>query len=219
LVLTFRDLHNNVRAGGIDIMNQERTALLSVYHKPGIVTFAQGLVELGWNLLASGGTKDEVARAGIPVRDVAELVGGGAILGHKVVTLSRELHAGLLADSNSPEEVAQMAALKLPIIDLVAVHMYPLEEAISDGLPMEQVIAKTDIGGPTMLRAGVKGRRIVLHGPSQYSEVLAWLRAGEPNAKLFRLRLAMLAELRVANYVRASAAYMEARLAELSPAD
>lgn len=195
---------------------QKRTALLSVSSKQGIVEFARALVALDVQLLASGGTCKEVAGAGIPVFDVAQLVGGGAILDHKVVTLSRELHAGLLADPCSPKEVAQMGELKLSFIDIVAVHMYPLEEAIADGLPMEQIIAKTDIGGPTMLRAGAKGRRVVMHHPAQYARVLEWLRAGEPDPSSFRLRLAMQAEARVADYVRASAAYMEAKLAEMS---
>ena len=31
-------------------------ALLSVYDKSGLVDFARGLIDLGWELLASGGT-------------------------------------------------------------------------------------------------------------------------------------------------------------------
>ena len=75
----------------------KRTALLSVYDKTGIVEFGQELVQLGWAIYSSGGTAKVLTDAGVPVADVAELVGGGAILGHRVVTLSREVHAGLLA--------------------------------------------------------------------------------------------------------------------------
>ena len=80
------------------------TALLSVFDKEGIEKFARNLVELGWEIIASGGTAKTLAEAGIPVRDVAALVGGGPILGHRVVTLSREVHAGLLAKDT--QEVA-----------------------------------------------------------------------------------------------------------------
>ena len=31
-------------------------ALLSVYNKEGIIEFAQGLTELGWELISTGGT-------------------------------------------------------------------------------------------------------------------------------------------------------------------
>ena len=41
-------------------------AILSVYDKAGLVDFGRGLVELGWDLIASGGTakllRDTVSR-------------------------------------------------------------------------------------------------------------------------------------------------------------
>ena len=77
-----------------------QNALLSVYDKTGIAEFARGLEELGWTIYASGGTYKTIIEAGVTAHDVADLVGGSAILGHKVVTLSREIGAGLLADPN-----------------------------------------------------------------------------------------------------------------------
>jgi phosphoribosylaminoimidazolecarboxamide formyltransferase/IMP cyclohydrolase len=138
-------------------------ALLSVYDKTGIEDFAKGLVELDWHIYASGGTAKAIADAGIAVTDVTELVGGEAILGHRVVTLSREISAGLLADKTSDTDKAELQALNLPMIDLVCVDMYPLEEAIAkSNATKNDVITQTDIGGPTMLRAAAKGHRIVL---------------------------------------------------------
>jgi phosphoribosylaminoimidazolecarboxamide formyltransferase/IMP cyclohydrolase len=180
-------------------------ALLSVYDKSGIVEFAQGLADLGWQLYASGGTAKAIADAGITVTDVSELVGGGAILGHRVVTLSREISAGLLADKASSEDTAEMSKLGLPIIDLVCVDMYPLEEAIAGS---ESVTEKTDIGGPTMLRSAAKGRRIVLSHPEQRQLVLDWLKAGKPDEADFLDNLAARAEYEVARYVTASAKYL-----------
>jgi len=40
-------------------------ALLSVYDKEGLVELAQGLADLGWELVASGNTSAELAGAGI----------------------------------------------------------------------------------------------------------------------------------------------------------
>ena len=71
-------------------------ALLSVYDKTGIVEFAQGLADQDWQIYASGGTAKAIQDAGVAVKDVSELIGGSAILGHRVVTLSREISAGLL---------------------------------------------------------------------------------------------------------------------------
>ncbi len=184
-------------------------ALLSVYDKSGIVEFAQGLSDLGWQLYASGGTAKAISEAGIKVIDVSELVGGGAILGHRVVTLSREISAGLLADKGSSEDVAEMSKLSLPIIDLVCVDMYPIEEAITKpGATREDVILQTDIGGPTMLRSAAKGRRIVLSHAEQRTPVLDWLKAGKPDEEAFLDNLAARAEYEVARYVTTSAKYL-----------
>jgi len=47
-------------------------AILSVYDKTGLVDFARGLAELGWTLLASGGTAKTLNENGIAVMEVAE---------------------------------------------------------------------------------------------------------------------------------------------------
>lgn len=190
-------------------MNQAAgVALLSVYDKSGIEEFARGLAELGWQLYASGGTAKAIAGAGLDVKDVADLVGGEAILGHRVVTLSREISAGLLADKSSSDDLAEMKKLGLPIIDLVCVDMYPLEEAIAGAASEKEVIEKTDIGGPTMLRAAAKGRRIVLSHAGQRSEVLEWLKAGRPDEEKFLEQLAARAEYEVARYTLALAKHL-----------
>ena len=130
-----------------------KKALISVYNKDGIVEFGKQLVDLGFDILASGGTAKTLSSAGITVTDVATLVGGGAILGHRVVTLSREIHAGLLAKDNS-EDRAELEKLNIPFIDLVCVDLYPLTEEIAKAdATLESVIEKTDIGGPTMMRS------------------------------------------------------------------
>ncbi len=176
-------------------------ALISVYDKEGIVEFAAGLVKLGWNLIASGGTEDRISDAGIAVMDVAELVGGKAILGHRVVTLSREVGAGLLADMSEPKDLEELEALGIPVLGMVCVDMYPLEEEIAkpDSTPAS-VRAKTDIGGPTMLREGAKGGRIVLSLQSQRQEVLVWLQADKPDEAAMLGQLEATAEYEAHRY-------------------
>jgi phosphoribosylaminoimidazolecarboxamide formyltransferase/IMP cyclohydrolase len=184
-------------------------ALLSVYDKTGIEDFAKGLIELGWHIYASGGTAKAITDAGIDVSDVSELVGGKAILGHRVVTLSREISAGLLADKTSDADRAELEALNLPIIDLVCVDMYPLEEAIAKpNATKSDVITQTDIGGPTMLRSAAKGHRIVLSVANQREQVLEWLQAGKPDEAEFLDKLAARAEYESARYILTSARYL-----------
>lgn len=164
---------------------------------------------MGWTIYSSGGTAKAVSEANVPVKDVSELVGGDAILGHRVVTLSREVHAGLLADADSEADMTELASLNIPFIDLVAVDMYPLEEEIhAEGANAKSILEKTDIGGPTMLRAGAKGRRIVLSVSEQRDAVIDWLKAGSPDAKGFREQLAARAEYESARYILQSAKYL-----------
>ena len=47
-------------------------ALLSVADKRGIVDFARGLAELGFRLLATGGTYRALREAGLPVAHVSD---------------------------------------------------------------------------------------------------------------------------------------------------
>jgi phosphoribosylaminoimidazolecarboxamide formyltransferase/IMP cyclohydrolase len=191
-----------------------KTALISVYNKQGIKEFAKDLADLGFNILASGGTAKELSSAGIEVTDVASLVGGGAILGHRVVTLSREIHAGLLA-RDVKEDREELERLHIPWIDLVCVDLYPLEQEIGklgnreigSAEARDAVIEKTDIGGPAMLRSAAKGRRIVVVEANDREKVIQWLKNGEPDKEKFISSLAAKAEAVVADYCLVSARY------------
>lgn len=185
-------------------MDRKKTALLSAFDKTGVFEFAQALVALGWDILASGGTAKHLKEKGIEVRDVAEIV-GPPILGHRVVTLSREIHAGLLAQETQ-EDLAELARIGVPFIDLVYVDLYPLElEIAKPDRTVESVIEKTDIGGPTMLRSAAKGRRIVLSQRHHFAFALSFIK-GELSMKkeMFLATLVRAAEKRVADYCRAS---------------
>ena len=52
-------------------------ALLSVFHKDGIVELGKALHNLGWELLSTGGTSRALRQAGLPVIDVSDATGTG----------------------------------------------------------------------------------------------------------------------------------------------
>ena len=186
-------------------------ALLASYEKDdNLLRLGRLLNNNEWKLLGSAGTAKYLNENGIPCRDVAEIV-GTPILGHRVVTLSREIHAALLA---TEADSAELEKLGVPRIDLAYVTLYPLEETIKKpGVSEAEVIEKTDIGGPALLRSAAKGRRVVLSNPSQINELESWFSRGSPDAELeaFVTRLVAAAERRVADYVNASATYWENR--------
>ncbi len=187
-------------------------ALLASYEKDdNLLRLGKLLKENGWSILGSAGTAKYLNDNGIPCRDISDIV-GKPILGHRVVTLSRELHAALLAAT--PEDFKELKTLGVEPIDLVYVTLYPLEKTIASGAGPEEVTEKTDIGGPTLLRSAAKGRRLALSDPSQIHEVEVWLAGGakETERQALAEKLAASAERRVAEYVAKSADYSEKRM-------
>jgi phosphoribosylaminoimidazolecarboxamide formyltransferase/IMP cyclohydrolase len=186
----------------------KKTALVSVYSKKDIEKFAKELVDLGWEIISSGGTAKYLAENGIKVKDVAEIAGGKAILGHRVVTLSREIHAGLMARPEVFEDLEELEKLKIPFIDLVCVDLYPLEDAIAKSdASYETVIEATDIGGPTMIRSAAKGGRIVICDPSDREKVIEKLKKNGDLKKEERIELAAKSEYVISKYCLKSAKF------------
>ena len=148
-----------------------KRALLSAYDKTGIVELAQGLVELGWQLVSSGGTAKAIAAVGLPVADVADVTGSPIMLGHRVVTLHPKVHGGILADLDDPSHRADLDTHGIEPFGLVAVNLYPFSS--------EPGIELIDIGGPTMVRAAAKNHAHVgvLVDPGDYPRVIDELRA------------------------------------------
>ena len=107
-------------------------ALLSVYDKTGLEAFARGLVEQGFELVASGGTSRALAEAGIAHREVAEVTGAPEMLGGRVKTLHPVIHGGILADRSKPDHLAALAERGIELIDLVACNLYPFGADPSD---------------------------------------------------------------------------------------
>ena len=186
---------------------RQKTALISVYNKEGIVDFAKSLIALDWKIISSGGTAKYLKDAGLEVTDVEEITGMPPILSHRVVTLHPKIHGGLLA-LDTPEHLAELEKYGIPWIDLVCCDLYPLEEEIKNSnATRESVIEKTDIGGPTMLRSAAKGRRIVICDKADRIRVIEWLNAGEPLKEEFLNDLAAKVEITISRYCLLSAKY------------
>ncbi|HJM27184.1 MAG TPA: bifunctional phosphoribosylaminoimidazolecarboxamide formyltransferase/IMP cyclohydrolase PurH, partial [Acidimicrobiales bacterium] len=100
-------------------------ALLSVYDKAGIVDLGRALVELGWDLVSSGGTARLLADEGVPVTEVAQVTQAPEMLGGRVKTLHPVIHGGILADRSNPDHVADLVGRGITPIDLVVANLYP----------------------------------------------------------------------------------------------
>jgi phosphoribosylaminoimidazolecarboxamide formyltransferase/IMP cyclohydrolase len=164
-------------------------ALLSVSDKSGLVDFARGLVELGWELVSTGGTARALRQAGLTVRDISELTGFPEMMDGRVKTLHPLVHGGLLGKRDDPAHRDAMTAHGIAPIDLVAVNLYPFREtAARDGVSPDDVIEQIDIGGPSMVRSASKNFAAVtvVVDPSDYARVLEALRDGTNDVSLRR---------------------------------
>jgi len=92
-----------------------RRALLSVSDKSGLVELARGLVDLGVELLSTGGTERHLSGAGLPVTAVSTVTGFPEILDGRVKTLHPRIHAGLLADRANTRKSSLPKSSRKPI--------------------------------------------------------------------------------------------------------
>jgi len=186
------------------------TAVLSVHNKTGLIEFARGLADLGWTLLASGGTAKLLRDNAIPVTEVADYTKSPEILGGRVKTLHPAIHGGLLARPTD-EDHQQLLNLGWDYIDLVAVNLYPFEETVAKPtVTYGDAIENIDIGGVTLIRAAAKNheRVTLVCDPSDYSSVLDEIRAGGIPEKT-RQRLAVKGFASTAHYDTAIHAYLK----------
>ncbi len=174
-----------------------------MFDKSGLVEFATGLLDEGWEVLASGGTAAALATAGLEVTDLAGHTGSPAMLGHRVVTLHPRIHGGILADRSDPEHRADMDRHGIEPIDLVVVNLYPFETR-----PAMETI---DIGGPALMRAAAKNHRHVgvVCDPSDYRAVLDEIRSGGRLSGATRRVLARKAFARTAAYDGAVVSWLD----------
>jgi phosphoribosylaminoimidazolecarboxamide formyltransferase/IMP cyclohydrolase len=186
------------------------TAILSVHDKTGIIEFAKALADLGWTLLASGGTAKLLRENNISVTDVANYTKSPEILGGRVKTLHPAIHGGLLARPTE-EDHQQLINLGWDYIDLVAVNLYPFEETIAKpNVTYADAIENIDIGGVTLIRAAAKNheRVTLVCDPSDYNSVLEEIRSGGITDKT-RQRLAIKGFASTAHYDTAIHAYLK----------
>jgi phosphoribosylaminoimidazolecarboxamide formyltransferase/IMP cyclohydrolase len=175
-------------------------ALLSVSDKTNIAELARGLVELGWEIVSTGGTAKFLSERKIPVTPIESVTGFPEILSGRVKTLHPKIFGGILALRDDPKHQSELAAQAIPKIDLVCVNFYPFVEAArKPNLTEAQLIEEIDIGGPSLVRAAAKNFQhvIVLTDPSDYSSVLEELRRGNVS-EMTKRRLALKAFAKVA---------------------
>lgn len=157
-----------------------RRALVSVYDKTRLLEIGTVLSDAGIEILSTGSTAAQLAKAGIAVTEVSTYTGFPEIMGGRVKTLHPRVHSGILADQNNPQHMAAIADLDIAPFDLVIINLYPFAATIASGADFAECIEQIDIGGPSMLRGAAKnhGSVAVISRPSQYDGLIAAINEG-----------------------------------------
>lgn len=169
-----------------------KRALISVFDKRGIVDFAKELVELGWQIISTGGTFAELKNAGIDVVEIEEVTDFPEILNGRVKTLNPYIHGGILYKRDDEKHVKTLEDMNISSIDMVVNNLYPFEETMLKGKGHDEIIENIDIGGPSMIRAAAKNYKYVtvIIDPEDYPKVLSELKESNDTSLETRLYLA-----------------------------
>lgn len=186
-----------------------RRALVSVSDKSGLVEFVSGLIELGFEIVSTGGTRRTLEEQNLAVMDITEVTGFPEIMGGRVKTLHPLVHGGILGRPDLESDAEAIAEHGIVPFELVICNLYPFEETIAkDGVTISEAIEQIDIGGPSMVRSASKNHAYigVVTKTEQYAGVLEALQKGSLTHE-HRQQLAGAAFEMTGNYDRAIADY------------
>jgi phosphoribosylaminoimidazolecarboxamide formyltransferase/IMP cyclohydrolase len=191
-------------------------AIFSVYDKSGLETFASGLAEMGWDLVASGGTAHTLERAGLQIVPVERVTQAPAMLAGRVKTLHPALHAAILA-RDTEEDMQTLQRYNYAPIDLVVCNLYPFQATVAQpDVTLDDAIEQIDIGGVTLVRGAAKNyaRVTVVVDPADYTRVLEVLQANGQVDLGLRKQLALKAFHLTRDYDTAIHAYLTGEFGE-----
>ncbi|MBE2983825.1 bifunctional phosphoribosylaminoimidazolecarboxamide formyltransferase/IMP cyclohydrolase [Campylobacter sp. RM9344] len=187
-------------------------ALISVSDKEGIVEFAKGLVELGWEVISTGGTHKMLNENGVKALEVAEVTKSPEMFEGRVKTLHPKIHGGILHKRDDAAHVAQAKENAVEGIDLVCVNLYPFKQTTIRTDDFDEIIENIDIGGPAMVRSAAKNFKdvLIVTDVLDYDEILVRLREKRDDIE-FRRSLMIKAYEHTAAYDSMIANYMNDR--------
>lgn len=132
-----------------------KKALISVADKQKIVELANDLKELGYEIIATGGTQKLLIANGIPAIKISDYTGGTE--SERVKTLSQRIAREILETGE---------------ISIVVCNLYPFFN--QENKTIDEMIEFIDIGGVTLIRAGAKNYKKVgvVFNSNQYDDLI-----------------------------------------------
>uniref|UniRef100_M4CMD3 MGS-like domain-containing protein n=1 Tax=Brassica campestris TaxID=3711 RepID=M4CMD3_BRACM len=195
----------------------KKQALISLSDKKDLATLGNGLQELGYTIVSTGGTASTLENAGVSVTKVETLTHFPEMatlvlffflllenqLDGRVKTLHPNIHGGILARRDVEHHMEALNEHGIGTFDVVVVNLYPFYNKVTapGGISFEDGIENIDIGGPAMIRAAAKNHKdvLIVVDSEDYQAVLEYLKGGQSDQQ-FRRKLAWKAFQHVAAY-------------------
>lgn len=154
-------------------MNIKR-AIISVYDKTNLESFAKFLFENGVEIISTEGTARYLEKKGISTIRMSDFIGFPEILDGRVKSVDPKLMGGILAKSNKKTHEKDMLDYNLKRIDMVIGNFPSFEEIVKTTVNEESLLDYIDIGGFSLLRAAAKNYKDVvsLVDPKDYQLVM-----------------------------------------------
>jgi len=196
----------------------KKFALLSVSDKTKILELAQGLLDCGYEIIATGNTAKVLSSNSIAVTEISSLTGFPEVFDGRVKTLHPKIFGGILFRRDNESDLKQASQNKIDAIDIVCVNLYPfVKTSANPNSTLENIIENIDIGGPSLVRASAKNYKFVsiLTNPDQYDHFIEELKTGTVSEGT-RKKLAVEAFSHTSNYDTHIANYLENKF-EIEP--
>lgn len=180
-----------------------KQALISLSDKKDLALLSNGLHELGYTIVSTGGTASALENAGVSVTKVEQLTCFPEMLDGRVKTLHPNIHGGILARRDQKHHMEALNKYGIGTFDVVVVNLYPFYDKVTSmgGIAFDDGIENIDIGGPAMIRAAAKNHKdvLVVVDSQDYAALLEFL-DGSQDDQQFRRKLAWKAFEHVASY-------------------
>ncbi|MFH1282305.1 MAG: bifunctional phosphoribosylaminoimidazolecarboxamide formyltransferase/IMP cyclohydrolase [bacterium] len=189
--------------------------LISVSDKKNLVEFAHELVQMGADIVSTGGTTKTLIQAEVHATEISQLTQFPEILDGRVKTLHPKIFGALLAKRNNITHEHQLRQLDIQNIDMVVVNLYPFTNAVQEsGITEDELIEYIDIGGVALLRAAAKNYNYitVVSDPDDYKMVINQLKEHGTISLDIRKRLAAKAFTHTSYYDAVIARYFSEKL-------
>lgn len=197
-----------------------KRVLISVSDKTGVVELTRELIELGYEIISTGGTKKTLNEAGIKTLSISDITNFPEIMDGRVKTLHPSVHGALLCVRDNENHLKALKDNKIDLIDMVVVNLYPFKETLAKkDVTHEELIENIDIGGPSMLRSAAKNYKsvTVVVDPKDYERVICELRESGDTQFETRERLAAKVFRHTSAYDTLIAEYLTNKVEEKFP--